>query len=310
MINFTSGDVWSTLRAATKRSARPADVAVAYFGKGAAKLLSLPKLSRLVVDASAAAVKSGQTHPADLKQMVVKKHVLVYSVSNLHAKVFVVGSTAYVGSANVSNHSANTLIEALVATTDPEVVKAAREFIRSLCLQTLRPDELDRLQDIYRPPRTPAFQGARSSNRKRSPILSRVRIVQLERETLPKGGKDEERVREQAAEKRMNSRERHQLDNFFWTGKCPVEFGDNVLQVTKEDSGRRLIDPPARVIHKHVWMNSGTKYTFVYVERPVGRRLEMGKLARKIGAGARKPLRRNGVVSKQFAERLLAAWGG
>src|SRR6185437_9881578 len=121
---------------------------------------------------------------------------------------------------------------------------------------------------------------------------------------------DAERVGDEAAQKRMNSRAQHQLDNFFWTGRCPFKFGDNVLLVTKEDSGRRLIDPPARVIHTHVWMNSAINYTFVYVERPIGRRVELGKLARKIGAGARKPLFRNGVVSKQFAERLLAAWSG
>ena len=59
--------IWQSLTSSAKKCRKPSFVAVAYFGKGASKLLPLRPNSRLVVDASENAVKSGQTCPAELK---------------------------------------------------------------------------------------------------------------------------------------------------------------------------------------------------------------------------------------------------
>jgi hypothetical protein len=66
---FVSKGAWKLLTAAAKSARKPALVAVAYFGKGASKLLPLPSGSHIVVDASEHAVKNGQTHPKDLKNL-------------------------------------------------------------------------------------------------------------------------------------------------------------------------------------------------------------------------------------------------
>ena len=81
MTAFLCDDIWKRIKEILAKSRQPAYVAVAYFGQGAAKLLPLPKGSRLVVDASQKAVKSGQTHPKDLITMR-KRGVRVYSVAN------------------------------------------------------------------------------------------------------------------------------------------------------------------------------------------------------------------------------------
>src|SRR5438132_14212299 len=104
-------NIWRTLTAATKTRTKPV-VAVAYFGQGAAKLLPLPSGSRLVVDASEGAVKSGQTCPAELSKLL-NRGVRIYSRQNLHAKIFVFGTKVFVGSANVSQRSASILREAM-----------------------------------------------------------------------------------------------------------------------------------------------------------------------------------------------------
>src|SRR6266853_4325440 len=109
--------IWPTLTAAAKGSRARPTVAVAYLGQGAAKLLPLPNGSWLVVDASESAVKSGQTCPAELKKLL-KRGVRIYSRKNLHAKIFVFGPKAFIGSANVSRNSASMLHEAVVAITD------------------------------------------------------------------------------------------------------------------------------------------------------------------------------------------------
>lgn len=181
-------NVWKTLTSATRQSRQPAAVAVAYFGQSAAKLLPLPARSRLVVDASEAAVKSGQTCPGELKTVSQKNAVRVYSVANLHAKVFVFGGIAFVGSANASWRSADTLIEALLATTDRKAVAAARQFVRDLCLHELGPEELDRLQRMYRPPRYVGTGGAQRhpQNTAGRPGLPRLLLAQLTRLTPPK----------------------------------------------------------------------------------------------------------------------------
>jgi PLD-like domain len=306
LIRFFSGGIWSGLQTAAEKSARPAAVAVAYFGRGASRLLPLPKGSRLVVDASDNAVKNGQTCPAELKRLVLERGVLVYSAGNLHAKVFVVGSTAFIGSANASTHSESDLIEALVVTTDHEVVKAARSFVHGLCLQELGPKELDRLQSIYRPPRMPS--GAKSTGRKRSPALRPLRIINLVREDLPDGAKEAEQAGTKAARKLMSRPRRHVLDNFRLTGRCPIRPGDTVVQIVEEYLGNRMVYPPANVVHTNPWIKGATKITFVHVEYARSRRVEVGRLAKKIGRGARDRLLRDGIVSKDFARRLLMVW--
>lgn len=144
-------DIWPTLTAAAKKSGS-SNVAVAYFGSSGSTLLPLSEGSRLVVDASDQTVKCGQTNPHELAKML-KKGVRVYSLPNLHAKIFVFGRSAYIGSTNVSKHSEGILVEAVIRTTDPEAVSSAKRFIVSLCVNPVGPRSIDRLKRLYRPPR-------------------------------------------------------------------------------------------------------------------------------------------------------------
>src|SRR6185312_8114473 len=71
---------------------------------------------------------------------------------NLHAKVYVLGDRAFIGSANASQSSAHRLLEAMVSTSDPATVRRAREFVERLCKEELSPASLLQLQKLYRPP--------------------------------------------------------------------------------------------------------------------------------------------------------------
>jgi PLD-like domain len=112
-----------------------------------------------VVDASEHAVKKGQTHPADLKRLQ-KDGVVIFSSSSLHAKVFVFGSVAFIGSTNASQRSSRILTEAIVKTPDRAVVRSAKAFVKGLCLDEMGPDRLTKLQKLYRPPQVPGGGGA------------------------------------------------------------------------------------------------------------------------------------------------------
>jgi hypothetical protein len=149
---FITQGLWPAITTAVMKASGRCDAAVAYFGRGGARRLPLSRGGTLVVDMSLAAVKSGQTRPADVLPLL-RKGVAVYSVDNLHAKVVVAGRRAFVGSANVSNRSARHLVEAAIETADPAAVRASRAFVRSLAGEPVTPNFARDRQKLYRPPR-------------------------------------------------------------------------------------------------------------------------------------------------------------
>lgn len=306
---LTTG-IWRTLTAAARQSRGLSAAAVAYFGQGAAKLLPLQPGSRLVVDASEGAVKSGQTCPAELGKLV-SRGVRVYTMQNLHAKVFVFGTKGFIGSANVSGRSAGTLVEAMLATTDRKAVRASRDFVRSLCVQELGPEAIKRLAKIYRPPRITGVRRPRPRATKQHEVveLPRVLLAQLRPADPPEGSESVQEAGRKVAAKRRQKPKRHKLDDFFWFGnKCPYCPGDMVVQVLKEGGGRRMISPPGTVVHTRAWRRGSRTTTFVFVEIPVRRRRVLEALAKRMGYGADKRLKKGGRLTRDFAERLLDAW--
>jgi hypothetical protein len=273
-------------------------------------MLPLPKGSRLVVDASDRTVKLGLTCPAELLKLH-KKGVEVFSVMNLHAKVYVAGRNAFIGSANASQHSAGTLIETLLHTTEPQAVKQARQFVVDLCLESLGPERLKELVKIYRPPHLPGGKRGKRTTSARSvkPEVAELRLAQLVQDNpWPDEEEDLRDTGMSAAESVREHRDStHKLDKFRWAGSCAFQKGQQVIQVLKESSGQTWVYPPGHVLHvrKHHRKN----VSYVYVEYPDRHRKSLKLLAKKLGRGALTKLRRNGkVTDRAFAQSLLKAW--
>lgn len=93
-------NLWPTITKAAEQSKFRSYGAVAYFGKGGAKMLPLRTGSILIVDASETAVKSGQDCPAELV-ILYHQGVRIFSHPKLHAKIYVIGKRLFIGSANV-----------------------------------------------------------------------------------------------------------------------------------------------------------------------------------------------------------------
>lgn len=303
-------DLWPSLTRAVRSCKRPCHVAVAYFGQGAAQMLPLPKGSRLVVDASEPTVKLGLTCPAELLKLQ-KKDVEIFSVMNLHAKVYVAGSGAFVGSANVSKNSAGTLIETLLYTTEREAVKDARQFVTDLCLESLGPERLKELAAIYRPPHIPGGKRGKRTTFGKSvkPELAELRLAQLaEQATLPE---DEASLRDvglsAAKSERRHRASTHVLDEFRWAGPCAFKKGQQVIQVLEESDEQTWVLPPGYV--RHVRKHPSKNVSYVYVEYPDRRRKSLKLLAAKLGRGALRKLSRSGRITDQaFVQALLKAW--
>lgn len=307
--DFITGDIWPQLTLAARSSRQRCSVAVAYFGAGASRLLPLQPGSRLVVDASDRAVASGQTCPAELIKLV-KRGVSVYSVSNLHAKVFVMDRAAFIGSTNVSRRSASHLVEAVIRTTSPNTVRASWKFVKGLCVHELSPGLLKRLAKLYRPPVVPGGKGGRKdSETSRSPTLPPLFLAQLNVKDWPDRDQGLHDAAMREAKQRRKHPRTHELDSFRWTGECPYKRGDVIIQVTKEGGGKVLVAPPGNVLNIQTRQDKNRRVSFVCLERPSRRQRDFKLVARSLGKGMRKKLQRAGRVRDAvFARKLLSIW--
>ena len=299
---FLQTGLWDQLTAAVRKAKGRADVAVAYFGKDGCNLLPLGAGSRLVVDASVAALKSGQTYPEGLLKLY-RKGVAIYSERGLHAKVFVVGKKAYVGSANASKHSAHTLVEASLVTDNAATVRQVRAFIDRLALHELGEEQLKRLMKIYRPPKVVGGQRAPRASEAKGP---RVWITRLTTDDLQEAFVEFHEEEGRVARKLMAHPRRHIQDSFWWAGDCPYAKGDIVVQVVRERGEPNRVLPPGTVLHKATHVRKGQRKTFIYLESPNKRRKLETVFAKQIGAGVRGL--RPGPLGQVRAERVLRAW--
>lgn len=304
-----TSDAWKALTTAARRARGPSSIAVAYLGSGASRLLPLNPGSRLVVDASEPAIKAGQTNPTELSRFL-QRRVRVYSVPNLHSKVFVLGRAAFIGSANVSTHSATSLVEAVLRTREPAVVGAAKRFVRDLCVHELGPEALKRLSKLYRPPRFIGRAGTRRKTRRVvQPELPRLQLAQLKPADPPEASQATEARARAIAKSRRKHQRSHTLDEFFITGRCGYQHGDTVIQIFNEDGNAAMVLPPGNVVHVRRWSDGHRRITFVFLEVPKRRRVRLDRFAHRLGPRSAKKLRRHGLIRDYtFGRQVLSAW--
>ncbi|WP_438006439.1 phospholipase D family protein [Sorangium sp. So ce321] len=167
MLRVVSGGLWTELHQLAKKS-RPHLGAVAYvtsdervkFGKG----------DTLICDATDAAIRSGQTSAAVLRR-AHDRGARLFSSPGLHAKVFLLGRVAVVGSANLSATSVNELEEAALISDDARAVSGVRLLIENLVQAA---DEIDE-RFLRRIEKLPVVQAQRGSRRRRSVRLAEPR---------------------------------------------------------------------------------------------------------------------------------------
>jgi hypothetical protein len=300
---FIGESVWTEIKKSAKRHSACAYVAVPFFGQGAARLLPIRAGSALVVNAGERTVKSGLTCPDELKKLVQKK-VQVFTQSNLHAKVYVFPKHVYVGSANASNRSARGgLVEAVVMTTDKRTVAAAREFVRDHCIQPLTMEWLDKLAKIYKPPKfIPGAGAGRKGSTKYA--IPRVYVEEFTDDELPLGSKRvHESGRRVAKERAKNPKS---LDSFWYTRDSPYRRGDVVVEVHSRGS-RRLMCPPATIIHMRNWRRGTKTAMFHYLDSSGRRSKDYRAVSKKLGLKLIKHYGR-WRVPQNLAAELLRFW--
>lgn len=282
---FHSDDSWSRIRDLAKMRGRRL-VAVPFLGKGAIRRLPLQAGDLLIVRLDEATVKSGQTSPFEVGKFL-RKGVEVHAQSNLHAKVFVFGKTAVIGSTNVSTTSEEHLLEAVVETSDRRAVSAAATFVRSLRGDVVTPQYAKRLEKMYVPPRILGAGRPRSQQTMRGAGQSVLWAVKLETGAWI----DEDYVQQDAGEplarKKLKNTRHYVVDDFVWTpagfGR-KVRVGQRVLQIVEESSERVYAEAPYRVVRVQRYRVGNSSRVMVFVERKKrSRRVGLGRLLERLG---------------------------
>jgi hypothetical protein len=248
----------------------------------------LQRGSVLVLDFSVASVKTGNACPAEVIKLI-KRGVKVHSVENLHAKVFVVGNTAFVGSTNVSHASAGALIEALVCTTNATVHWQARRFINNLLGEHVTLEHATQMKKLYRPPRGPITKTrAPKFSAKPVPKHPCTWVVQLARIGWDKEDYQAQKKGTPTARHRLRSSKYYEVENFCWTD---AEFGQRVrsnqmvVQVLEEKSEHFMVSLPERVLHIEKYrVGPRDRRAIIFTEKPKHlRRKNLRRLEKPLG---------------------------
>lgn len=311
MAKLISEGLWSTITAAVRKKPSRCHVAVAYFGNGACDLLPLSKGSKIVVDMSEQAVKAGQTRPAEVLKLV-RKGVLVHSVSNLHAKVFAVDGRAFIGSSNASNRSAHQLLEAAVQVDARPVVAACRNYVDSLLGELVTPEFAHRMEKLYRPPRI----GGSLRPRRAGLVATHSPLWLLPVQELDWDDEDELESEKgfRKAQAELRSKSTYFIEELRWSGKAlltRMAKNDLVLQVVVDYASPVML-PVARVLHVRSYAKRSRTFGILYLEREKGRRgKRIKRLIKVLGPQGRcvRHLNTPRVVrDRQLAHALLNLW--
>lgn len=282
--------VWSRLTALARRKSA-AFVAVPYFAKGASDLLPLRSGSQLVVRFDRESVSSGQVDPREIIRLL-KRGVEVHACSNLHAKVFVFGNTAVVGSANVSSSSANALVEACVEVTNGNFATSCRRFVESLRGDPIELEFARKMVKLYKPPH--AGRTRRANGAKPKPVIpkhSDIWNVALVQGSWRDVDNEQEKAGWAKAEQAISNPKRSEIETFLCYGGRILEElkrGERVLMNTKIDQRRVLVSPPGKVLDIRRYRVGKRSRCIVYLELPRNtRRRKLSAFLKSLGPAAK-----------------------
>lgn len=308
-----TGAVWSRIGKLSKSSSSTR-VAVPYFGAGANDLINFPQESILVIKFDREAVGAGQVDPREVVK-AIKGGVEIHACANLHAKVFVFGDTAVIGSSNVSRNSDRHLLEACVETTEKKVVASAKRFIRSLLGDKVGLEYAERMIPFYRPPARNAKEQTRAKKGKKIPSHSDLWFVSLVEGSWMDIDIEQEEKGRPMAEKAMQNRRSSVLETFQWHGGkilARYKVGQRVIQCTKTDDGRVLVSPPSRIVRIQKYSVDGKERAIVYLEAPKKyRRRRLESFLRSLGTNAIKlgnPRRTKEIRDPDLIYKLGRLW--
>jgi len=125
MLKLLSSNLWSEIETLATNAKRK-QVAVAYVSEELH--IKFKTGDTLITDASDEKIASGSTSKRLITDAFRRK-VKLYSLQNLHSKIFIFDDVLIVGSTNISSSSRNRLYEAGIVTDDIQLVSSAQKLL-------------------------------------------------------------------------------------------------------------------------------------------------------------------------------------
>lgn len=311
MLRVMSEGLWAELHRLAKKNS-PRLAAVAYVTSD--KQVEFGKGDMLICDATDAAIKSGQTSAAVLRR-AHDRGARLFSSPGLHAKVFLFGRVAVVGSANLSLTSVTGLDEAALITDDARAAAGVRLLIESLSETA---DEIEEafLRRIEKLPVVQARLGSRHRSAVRIPKprawLVGVVPIDLEKHPEDQAVVDAERMKAEEETQYSDSEPGYlRFTGISSFGKS-AKPGDLVLAIwrTPSKAPRAHVFAPEPLLRRKE--KNGVSHLFVeeYADRE-DTRISWTEFSRLWGrtTSSRQPaLRSDREIPIELLEQLRAAW--
>lgn len=138
MLKLLSSNLWPEIETLAA-NAKTKQVAVAYVSDDLR--IKFKAGDTLITDASNERIASGNASKRILSN-AVKKNVEVYSLPNLHSKIFIFDDILVMGSTNISSSSRNRLHEAGIVTDDPDLIFSTKKLLEKYKKSAHKIDEL------------------------------------------------------------------------------------------------------------------------------------------------------------------------
>lgn len=269
MLQFLGNDdTWKTLRAISRHHNRPLYVAVPFLGNGGGKLLYLKRGDVLVVALTEANARNGSVCPAEIKRLQTKG-VKVHLSPYLHAKVFLCGRKAVIGSTNLSQTSFGHLDEAAIFTTDTTVVTHVRAWFQQRMLEEVSPKWLAICAKAYRPPKGGFGRKGKTIARA---LGNAVWLIGLNLMDYPEDEAAVEQRGTAQAKRELSDPSAFTVTPIRWAGESSflqqMRKGDTVVQIMRSaDSRSHYVEELARLIGKRKTKSRrGTVVTYLFLE--------------------------------------------
>jgi len=256
---LTARDVWPEIRREV-RTAKSRHVAVAFLGEASPKMLSLRPGDILVANLSEAAIRSGATSVRAARAFF-RRGVHLCNAEDLHAKLFVFDDTVIVGSANASERSAESLVEAAAMIVDKRIAALARRFVLGLAFQTVTPAYL-RLCAEWRAESAPARRHLKQPVRRRGqsrPGKSRLWVLSSQPYDFTT-----RRTDDRHAQRRIKAPREFVREAIAWRRAPDLRSQDQVV-IAHAEGGRLQVFPPGRFLFRGRAVEGDT---IIYLEQP------------------------------------------
>jgi phospholipase D-like protein len=258
------GRVLQRIRGLARRRHRaPVLCAVSFVGTAAVNLTGLRGGDVLVVNLSKWALARGLTNPHELEKFL-HRGVAIYCDDRLHAKAFAFHDVLIVGSANASDASNRTQIEAALETTSSAAVGNARAWISSFSRLVTQQEIDDAKADYHRPSRVGG--GTRETRRSRPGPLRNVPRLFIAGVWSDFDSTDWRLTKGLTPVVEANhGGQGYSIDVWSWDGRVDIKTGDALLFLTGRSEGvREWCGPPHEVVAVYRKRVSGHLRVLIY----------------------------------------------